>query len=39
VLADLLARVVWVPVEVPVGILTAMMGAPFFLFLLMRQRA
>lgn len=39
VLADLAARMIWIPVEIPVGILTAMMGAPFFLFLLMRQRA
>lgn len=39
VVADLGARLVWVPIEVPVGILTAMLGAPFFLFLLMRQRA
>jgi iron complex transport system permease protein len=37
--ADLAARLVWVPVEVPVGILTAMLGAPFFLFLLARGRA
>lgn len=37
--ADLAARLVWVPVEVPVGILTAMLGAPFFLFLLGRGRA
>ncbi|MDB5097459.1 MAG: transport system permease protein, partial [Cyanobacteria bacterium RYN_339] len=38
-IADLAARVVWVPVEVPVGILTALLGAPFFLYLLSRQRA
>jgi len=37
--ADLAARLVWVPVEVPVGILTAMLGAPFFLALLARARA
>lgn len=37
--ADLLARLVWAPVEVPVGILTAMLGAPFFLYLLTRARA
>lgn len=37
--ADLLARLVWVPIEVPVGVLTALAGAPFFLFLLRRQRA
>lgn len=36
--ADLVARLVWVPVEVPVGVLTAMLGAPFFLFMLARPR-
>lgn len=34
VIIDLLARVVFSPNEVPVGILTAMIGAPFFLFML-----
>jgi iron complex transport system permease protein len=37
--ADLVARLVWAPIEVPVGILTAMLGAPFFLYLLTRPRA
>lgn len=37
--ADLIARLAWSPVEVPVGILTAMIGAPFFLFLLTRRSA
>lgn len=34
VLADLLARTVVAPVEVPVGIITAVLGGPFFLLLL-----
>ena len=34
VLADLLARVVLAPMVLPVGIFTALVGAPFFLFLL-----
>ena len=34
--ADTLARVVAVPAEVPVGIFTALVGAPFF-FVLVRQ--
>jgi iron complex transport system permease protein len=34
--ADLLARTVARPTEVPLGILTAVVGAPFFLWL-MRQ--
>jgi iron complex transport system permease protein len=33
-LADLLARVVIAPSVLPVGIFTALIGAPFFLFLL-----
>ena len=36
--ADTAARTVIAPEEIPVGILTAMAGAPFFLFLLRRQR-
>lgn len=31
-LADILARVVIVPQEVPVGVMTALFGAPFFIF-------
>ena len=38
VAADLLARTVLAPVEVPIGIVTALAGAPFFLWLLLRQR-
>ena len=37
VLADLLARSVIAPVEVPVGVVTAFVGVPFFLFLLRRS--
>jgi iron complex transport system permease protein len=36
VLADLTARVVLAPVEVPVGIVTALLGGPFFVWLLVR---
>jgi len=36
VLADLAARTVLAPVEVPVGIVTAFVGAPFFIWLLVR---
>lgn len=38
VLADLLARVVLAPVELPVGIITAIIGAPFFIYLLRHSR-
>ncbi|MDQ6952167.1 MAG: iron chelate uptake ABC transporter family permease subunit [Mariprofundaceae bacterium] len=36
-LADAMARTVIAPAELPVGILTAMMGVPVFLFLLLRR--
>jgi iron complex transport system permease protein len=38
VLADLLSRVVIAPSELPVGIVTAVLGGPFFLWLMRRQR-
>jgi iron complex transport system permease protein len=37
-LADTLARMVAIPAEIPVGIFTALLGAPFFLSLLAKQR-
>jgi iron complex transport system permease protein len=37
-LADLLARTLVTPAELPIGILTALLGGPFFLALLMRRR-
>jgi iron complex transport system permease protein len=37
--ADTLARVLAAPAEVPIGIVTAVIGAPFFLALLLRQRS
>jgi len=36
VLADLIARMVLAPVEIPVGIVTALIGGPFFVWLLVR---
>jgi iron complex transport system permease protein len=38
VLTDLLARTIFSPAELPIGIVTAMLGAPFFLFLLLKTR-
>ena len=38
VLADLLARVLLAPAEIPVGIITALIGAPFFIYLLRRSK-
>ncbi len=37
-LADLLARTVVVPAELPLGVVTAMIGGPFFLWLVHRTR-
>ena len=37
-IADLFARLIVQPAELPVGIVTALMGAPFFMALLIRQR-
>jgi iron complex transport system permease protein len=38
VAADVVARTAMAPVELPVGIITALVGGPFFLWLLVRQR-
>ena len=38
IVADLLARTLLAPVEVPVGIFTAIVGAPVFVLLLRRAR-
>lgn len=37
--ADLLARTVAAPAEIPLGVVTAALGGPFFFFLLYRTRA
>jgi iron complex transport system permease protein len=37
--ADLLARTIVAPAELPLGIVTAATGAPFFLYLILRTRA
>ena len=34
---DLVARTVFAPIELPVGIITALIGGPFFLWLLVRS--
>ncbi|EHK0841485.1 TPA: iron chelate uptake ABC transporter family permease subunit [Vibrio parahaemolyticus] len=36
--ADMIARVLLAPAELPVGIVTAFIGAPFFIYLLFQQR-
>jgi iron complex transport system permease protein len=37
-LADIIARTVMAPQELPVGIVTALVGAPFFLWVLRRAK-
>ncbi|MPZ58211.1 MAG: iron chelate uptake ABC transporter family permease subunit [Rhizobiales bacterium] len=37
--ADTVARVIAAPAELPIGIVTALIGAPFFLGLLLKQRS
>ncbi|WP_204115579.1 FecCD family ABC transporter permease [Shimia biformata] len=39
ILADVLCRVVIAPAELPIGIITAVLGGPFFLWILLRQRS
>lgn len=39
VLGDLVARTIAAPAEVPLGVLTSLLGAPFFFWLLRRTRA
>ncbi len=36
--ADLAARLILAPAELPIGIVTALIGAPFFLYLLLKSR-
>jgi iron complex transport system permease protein len=38
ILADVFARTVMSPQELPVGIVTALVGAPFFLWVLRRAK-
>jgi iron complex transport system permease protein len=37
-LADLLGRSLFAPIEIPCGVITAVVGAPYFLYLLYRNR-
>jgi iron complex transport system permease protein len=39
VLADIVARTAQAPAEVPIGVITALIGGPFFLFVLTSRRA
>ncbi|TIW27499.1 MAG: hypothetical protein E5V63_09460, partial [Mesorhizobium sp.] len=37
--ADAVARTIVAPAELPIGIVTAVAGAPFFLWILLRKRS
>ena len=37
ILADIVARTILAPTEIPIGVITALCGAPFFLYLLRRR--
>jgi iron complex transport system permease protein len=37
--ADLIGRVAFAPVQIPAGIVTAVLGVPIFVWLLLRQSA
>jgi iron complex transport system permease protein len=39
VIADIAARMMFAPVQLPVGVITAMIGAPYLMWLLIRSRA
>jgi len=38
IFADVISRIVIAPAELPIGIITAVIGGPFFLWILLRQR-
>ncbi|HZY78486.1 MAG TPA: iron ABC transporter permease [Cyclobacteriaceae bacterium] len=38
ILADMVARTMYAPTELPIGVMTALIGTPFFIFLLIRSR-
>ncbi|MFT4653320.1 MAG: iron complex transport system permease protein [Kangiellaceae bacterium] len=37
-LADTLARTIIIPAEIPIGLITSMVGVPFFLYLIVREK-
>lgn len=38
ILADMVARTMYAPTELPIGVMTALIGTPFFIFLLIRSK-
>jgi iron complex transport system permease protein len=39
VICDTIARLIIAPAEIPVGVITTLLGGPFFLWLLIRSRS
>jgi iron complex transport system permease protein len=39
VIADFLGRILFAPVELPCGIITSVIGVPYFVYLLVRNRS
>ena len=39
VVADIIGRTIIAPTEIPVGIVTAIVGAPYFLYLLLGKKS
>jgi len=39
ILCDTLARLIIAPAEIPVGVITTLLGGPFFLWLLIKSKA
>jgi iron complex transport system permease protein len=39
ILSDLLGRLLMVPAEIPIGVITSLLGVPFFIYLLARKQA
>ena len=37
-MADIIARIVIIPREIPIGVMTALIGAPFFIYLIVKRK-
>jgi iron complex transport system permease protein len=38
VITDTVARTIFAPMEIPIGVITAMFGGPFFIYLLKKKK-
>ena len=39
ILSDLISKIVIAPAQLPVGVVTSLIGAPFFIFLIIKQKS